>query len=137
MDPPFLADIICEQPLTEKEIRAMEESVLQKIFHTKRICSRHLLYLEADIIPERCQIHRYMINFRQYVLQQPTNSIFQIVFRAQKANPRKGVWVSNVCQLLITYNINLTLQEVQHMKTSLFKNLVKRKVHTAAFISLI
>ena len=115
-------------------MEAIEESVLQKIFHS---CSRHLLYLEAGIIPARYQIHRQMINFLHYILQQPTNSILQGVFRAQKANPRKGDWVSNVCQLLITYNINLTLQEVQNMKTSLFKNLVKRKVHTAAFESLI
>ena len=35
--------------IKEKEFRiieAIEESVLQKIFHTKRSCSRHLLYLE-------------------------------------------------------------------------------------------
>ena len=46
--------------IKEKEFRiieAIEESVLQKIFHTKRSCSRHLLYLESGMIPARYQIH--------------------------------------------------------------------------------
>ena len=44
--------------VTEKHYRAMEsieESVLKKLFHTKRSCPRHL---EAGLVPARNQIHR-------------------------------------------------------------------------------
>ena len=126
--------------ITEKEFRiieSIEESVLQNIFHTKRSCSRHLLYLESGILPARYQIHRQMMNFLQYLLLQPINSLLYRVFIAQKINPTKGDWVSNVLQLLINYNINMNLQDIKNMKTSIFKNLVKKKVQQAAFESLI
>ena len=78
-----------------------------------------------------------MITFLQYILQQPSNSLLYGVFMAQKTNPRKGDWVSNAFKLLITYNIKLTLKEIENMKTSLFKSLVKQNVHKSAFESLI
>ena len=48
--------------VTEKQYRAIEsveESVLKKIFQTKRSCPRHLMYLEAGLGPARYQICRF------------------------------------------------------------------------------
>ena len=126
--------------LTEKELRVLEsieESVLQEVFQTKRSCSRHLLYLESGMIPARYQIHRQMMNFLQYLLLQPDTSILNRVFRAQKQNPTRGDWVQNVTKLLSEYNINITLSEIKSKKPSLFKSMVKRKVHAKAFEDLI
>ena len=113
--------------LTEKELRAIEtteESVLQAVFQTKRSCSRHLLYLESGMIPARYQVHRQMINFLQYILLQPKESLINRVFVAQKMNPTRGDWVENVTKLLGDYRINMTLIEIEYMKPSLFKSMV-------------
>ena len=64
--------------LSESELRAIErieESALQKVFKTKRSCPRHLLYLESGMYPARNQIHRQMLNFLHYILQQPSESL--------------------------------------------------------------
>ena len=83
--------------LTEKELPAIElieESVLQAVFlqavfQTKKSCSRHLLYLESGMIPARYQVHRQMINFLQYIIIQPKDSLMNKVFNAQKLNPTR------------------------------------------------
>ena len=87
----------------EKELRALEkieESVLQKIFKTKLSCPWHLLYLEAGIMPARYQIHRQMLVFLQYILQQPKHSLMYKVYEAEKQSPTKGDWVSETSKLL-------------------------------------
>ena len=125
--------------VTEKELRALEsieESVLQEVFVTKRSCPKRLLYLEIGLYPARFQVHRQMLNFLQYILHQPIESLLYRMYKIQKENPSKGDWVSSVTELLETYNINLTLKQIQDMKRSLFKYHVKRQVEKLAFTSL-
>ena len=83
--------------MSEKDLRAIEtieESVLKSVFKTKKRCSRHLLYLESGMIPARYQIHRQMINYLQYILLQPSDSLLYKVFVAQQSGPARGDWVS-------------------------------------------
>ena len=77
-----------------RELERIEESVMLKIFKTLRSCSRHLLYLEAGIIPARFQVMRQMMNYLQYILVQPPNSLLQRVYQAQQKNPIRGNWAS-------------------------------------------
>ena len=77
-----------------------------------------------------------MLNILQYILYQPTDSLLYKMYQIQKENPTKGDWVSSVTELMETYNINLTLNQIQDMKRSLFKNHVKRQVEKLAFTSL-
>ena len=102
--------------LTEKDLRSIEsieESVLQSVFQTKKSCSRHLLYLESGMIHARYQIHRQMINFLQYILLQPGDSLLKKVFLAQMQNPSRGDWVSQTTALLTEYDLNLSMDEVK------------------------
>ena len=125
--------------MSEKDLRAIEtieESVLQSVFKTKKSCSRHLLYLESGMIPARYQIHRQMINYLQYILLQPSDSLLNKVFAAQKSNPARGDWVSQTTKLLTEYSFNLTFEEIKQIKPSLFKRLVKKQVHGKAFEDL-
>ena len=39
-----------------RALESIEESELTKVFHTKRSCPKHLLYLEAGIVPARYQV---------------------------------------------------------------------------------
>ena len=89
------------------------------------------------MIPARYQVHRQMINFLQYLLTQPSESLLNRMYMTQKENPSKGDWVSKVAQLLIEYEITLNMDEIQFMKPRLFKVLVKRKIHQEAFRDLV
>ena len=124
----------------EKEWRALEkieESVLIKVFKTKRSCPRHLLYLETGMYPARYQVHRQMLNFLQYILQQPSESLLQSMLEVQTRNPTKGDWVSTVTELLEKYNLKMSMKEIQSTTPSIFKNLVKKNVEKCAFNDLI
>ena len=84
-----------------------------------------LLYLGAGIIPARYQIHTQMLVFLQCILQQPKDSLMHKVFEAEKQNPSKGDWVSSVITLMNRYKIELTFLQIEEMKSSIFKTLVK------------
>ena len=58
-----------------RALEMIEESVMKKVFQTKKTCPRHLLYLEAGMIPARYQVERQVLNFLQYLLQQDKNSL--------------------------------------------------------------
>ena len=107
----------------EQELRALEqieESVLQEVFITKRSCLKHLMYLDIGLYPARYQVHRQMLNFLQYILQQPSGSLLYRMFTVQQENPTKGDWVSLVKKLVGQYDINLNMEEIKDMKTSIF-----------------
>ena len=126
--------------VNETEMRALErieESALQKIFKTKRSCPRHLLYLESGMYPARNQIHRQMLNFLHYILQQPSDSLMYRVFEVQKHHPTKGDWVSHVIELVRTYDLRLSVEEIRKTKRNVFVNLVKKQVEKVAFKALL
>ena len=57
----------------ESDYRALEmieESVLKKVFRTKKSCPRHILYLETGLVPARYQVERQVLNFLHYILNQ-------------------------------------------------------------------
>ena len=58
------------------------------------------------------------------------------MFSAMKDNPTSGDRAIFAISLVKKYNINLTLYEIEKMKTSCFKKLVKQKVKEIAFLKL-
>ena len=124
----------------EKEYRAfecIEESVIKQVFKTLRSCPRHLLYLEAGVIPARYQVHRQVLNFLQYILQQPSDSLLYRMLMAMKSSPTRGDWASSAIELLEKYNISLSFENIKTMKKSQFKIMVKKQIHKVAFEDLI
>jgi hypothetical protein len=110
--------------IKETDYRALErieESVLQQIFSTKKSCSRHLLYLEAGMVPARYQIQRQVLNFLHYILQQPSNSLVYRVFEAMKMNPTRGDWSSFALGLVDKFDLKITITEIKKMKSNQFK----------------
>ena len=105
--------------VSENEWRALEsieESALIKVFKTKRSCPRYLLYLETGMYPARYQVHRQMLNFFQYILQQPGDSLLYRMFEVQQKHPTRGDWVSKVKELAEAYDIKLTMKEIRNSR---------------------
>ena len=119
-----------------KALESIEESVLVKALKTKISCPKHFLYLEVGLVPARYQVQRQILNFLQYVLQQPINSLINRMFQVMLKNPQKGDWASNAKCLIGKFELNLNLIDIQNMKPSIFKNLVKKQMTKIAFRDL-
>ena len=116
-----------------RALEAIEESVLVKVFQTSRSCSRHLLYLEAGMTPARFQVKRQMLNLLKYILQQPSDSLMFRVFKSLENHPTRKDWLSTVKEILKMFKINLSLLQIQNMKTTKYKYAVKKQTRAAAF----
>ena len=122
--------------LTEKNLRlieSIEEDCMRKILGTGKSCSMSLLYLETGHLPARFQIDIMMLNFLQYILHQGHDSLMFKFFKAQCESPTRGDWVLNVKKVIKNINLNITFEEITHMKKHKYQTLVNEKVRTSAF----
>ena len=113
-------------------IEGIEEECLVNILKTGQNCPRAILYLETGHHPARFQIYRMMLNFLKYILDQGKDSLISRFFIAQKENPKKGDWVSQVKKLMADMNFNLTFADIGIMKKKAFKKIVDRQVKKAS-----
>ena len=116
-----------------RELEKIEEAVLSKVFETTRSCSRHLLYLEAGMIPARFLVMRQMLARLQYILQQPTDSLLHRVYQAQLESPTSGDWASETSKILQMLKIELCNEDIKDMKASQFKSLIRKRTEIVAF----
>ena len=75
--------------------------------------------------------------YLQYILMQPPNSLPQRVYQAQRKNPVKGDLSSETLNIANQLQIHMPNQEIQNMKRSQFKPLVKKKTSMDALKYLI
>ena len=89
------------------------------------------------MIPARYQVHRQILNFLQYILQQPIESLLYRMLMAMRKSPTRGDWETFANELLVQYEIDLNFETIKNMKKSQFKNLVKKQIQKTAFRDLI
>ena len=121
--------------IKEKEYRLLErieEEMLRHFFKTERGCPIYQLYFESGVVPARFQIKRMKLVFYHYILNQKENSLIFTFLKAQKSNPRRGDWYSEVQQILKEFEINLTEIEIKETQSMRFKALVKKSYVKAA-----
>ena len=119
-----------------RALESIEESVLIRVFKTLKSCPRHLMYLEVGLVPARYQVHRQVLNYIQYILQQPRSSMIYRIFEAMRMNPTRGDWASFAMELIEKYDLKLNLEEICEMKPSIYKKLVQRQMQKIAFQEL-
>ena len=66
-------------------------------------------------------------------MQQPQESLLFRVFKALENHPTKNDWLSGAKEILDEFNIKLNVKEIQTMKSTQYKSLVKRQAIKAAF----
>ena len=115
-----------------RELEKIEETVVQKVLKTSRSCSRHLSYLETGIVPARFQVQRQVLNFLQYIIQQPPESLLYKVYKALENHPTKKDWLCGAKHCLETFEIKMTLEEIKSMKAIKYKHIVKLQAQKAA-----
>ena len=97
--------------IKENEMRNLEridENMLRQLFKTGNGCSIYQLYFESGQLPARYQIKRMKLVFYRYILTQDKDSLmFKFLF-AQKMEPTKNDWYSEVQEILKEFEIEMT-----------------------------
>ena len=106
----YAAEAMCTVKETHyRALESIEESVMVRVFRTLKSCPRHLMYLEVVLVPARYQVHRQVLNYLHYILQQPKNSLLYRIFETMRINPTKGDWASFAMGLIQKYELKLNL----------------------------
>ena len=98
-----------------RHIERIEEDLLRKIFKTEQGCPIYLLYFKSGHIPARIAIKRMKIVFYRYILTQTEDSLFYTFLMAQKKEPKKGDWYSDVNKYLNEFKIEMTEEAIKQM----------------------
>ena len=71
------------------------------------------------------------IVFFQYILQQKENSLLFQFLMAQKMEPKRGDWYSEIVKIMNEFDITLSENEIKVLPASIFKKIVKNKAVSA------
>ena len=118
----------------ERELEKIDEDVLRStFFETVRGCPLYLLYLEAGVVPARFVIKRMKVVFLKVILDQNIKSQLNQFMSAQKSEPTKGDWYSEVQEIMKEFNIKLTEDEIRKTNENKYKKIVKEQTMKVAF----
>ena len=65
--------------------------------------------------------------FYEYILKQEESTLIYRFLMAQKFEPRRGDWYSEIQTILKEFEIDISEKYIKEIKTSVFKNIVKQK----------
>ena len=95
-----------------------------------------MLYLESGVLPARFAIKRMKLVFLRYILTQEENSLIKTFLMAQKIDPKKGDWYSEVRDILKEYDIQMSDEEIKKMPENIFKSFVKKQTYSVSLYYL-
>ena len=72
--------------------------------------------------------------FLHYILSQRKDSLMKMFFNAQVEKSKKTDWTTQVQKDLKELKVNLTFEDIRAMSKNMFKNHIKKKIETEAFI---
>ena len=94
-------------------------------------CPIYQLYLESGHLPARFHIKRIKLVFYNYILSQNENSLLFTFLMAQKNQPRKGDWYSEVQSIITEFELHISEEDIKGIPTNIFKNMVKTGAQNA------
>ena len=119
--------------LNEKEIRELEqieEDFLRQLLGTQRGCPIPQIYLELGIYPARFELMKSQILFYHYIINQKEDSFILKFLISQKENPtNKGEWCCVVQSSMEYLNINISDDEMRHIKKQKLKKVLSDRIN--------
>ena len=70
------------------------------------------MYMETGLVPARYKIHRQVLNYLNYILNQPNELILQRMFSSLVTYPTTGDCAGYAIELIEKYEWNLSLEEI-------------------------
>ena len=120
-----------------EQLEKVDEMWIQNLMECSSSVPKDLLYLELALLPIRFIIQTRRLLYFHHILQQKKESLLHRFFMAQLSNPTSRDWVSQVLEELEDLSINLQIDEIEVMKKSLFKKIVKEAIQKKAFSYLL
>ena len=114
----------------------LDHYLMRKILGTHSKVPSEMLYLETATIPIEFILASRRINFLHNILIKENTELTKRVYEAQVKNPCKGDWSMLVKEDMVKVGITLTDTEISEMSKPDFKQLVRKAVKNATFISL-
>ena len=118
------------------KLESVDEEMLRKLLFAHSKTPIELLYLETGTIPIRFILMSRRLNFLYYILHEEESSLIYQFLETQSKNPSKSDWVKTVNDDLKYLEIQLNFEDIKKTSKTTFKQLVKEKVKTKAFLYL-
>ena len=118
------------------ELEKVDEDLLRKVLECPISTPKEMLYLELGVSPIRNIIRSRRLNYLQYILHEDKESLMYTFLEAQRENPVRNDWCQTIQEDLEVFGIDLTLEEIEKMSETQFKELVKQKEREASLAHL-
>ena len=114
----------------------VDESLLRALLSAHSKTPKEALFLETGQIPVQFIWASRRLNFLQTIMKRNQNEITKKVYKAQKADPKKGDFAILVKEDKELIELDLSDEDIERMDKMEYQNIVKRKVKSSAFVYL-
>ena len=115
-------------------LESLDRRLMRQILGTPTSTPIPSLYLELGCIPITFIIKAKRLIFLQYILKLKREETVSKVFWAQKENPVKNDWYSQIEEDLKEFGLNhFSMEQIAKMSENLFKKFVKESCKRKAF----
>ena len=116
-----------------EQLEQVDEMWMQNLMKCSSSVPKGLLYLELAVLPIRFIIQTRRLLYFHHLLQQKKDSLLHRFFMALLNNPTAKDWVSQVLDELEDLSIHYQIEEIEAMKKTFLKNIVKDAIKKKAF----
>lgn len=136
----FLASILFNAQawsnLTEKNMHTLSTvqlKFLKKIMSAKQATANSFVYLELGVLPVEFEVHKRQLAFLHHIVHLRDDDPVRKMWEYQKRMPNYNNWWNGIEELMKTYGITLTEEQIKNMSKDTFKQKVKKAVTQVAF----
>ncbi len=119
-----------------KKLNVLQLKFLKRAIRAKQATSNSFVYLELGVLPISYEIHKRQLSFLHHIVHMEENDPAKEMWRNQQALPSYANWWTDVKQLMVTYSLNLSEENIKGMSKDTFKAKVKGAVRKKAFQDL-
>ena len=118
------------------ELQEVDEYLLRKILKAHSKTQKEMLHLETATVPIKYIIKSQRLSYLHNILNRKKSELISKIFYAQKRRPVKDDWAETIKKDIEDIELNLSEENIRLMKKGKFKNILKKKIHQAAFKDL-
>ena len=125
--------------LSKKDIDSLQVcqlKMLKKILGGARSMSNAFTFLELGVLPISYEIHKRQLSFLHHILNLKDDDPVKTMYLNMKQLPGEKNWCNCVGELLRTYNISLSEEEIKTKTKGSFKRMIKKAITQTALTNL-
>ena len=120
-----------------ERLEKIDETCMRKILNAPFATPKLMLYLELGVLPVRYIVKSKRLNYLHYILNEDKNDLIYQFLQIQLQKPTMKDWGSEVRQNIEELNMGVSLEDIEKIPKSTFKQLVRTKIKEHAFNYLV